>query len=109
MFPLNLKVSVRIKFLLCNILPGLICIWNDMYEIMCKHLWKEHLCALQVFWCALVSWIVCARARAQFRNIVDDRFSQVLAFRSCSAECIQLAQVNINNAMNFLTLLFSSI
>src|SRR6218665_542810 len=34
-----LKVCARIKFLLCNMLPGLICIWNDvyvMYEICAK-------------------------------------------------------------------------
>src|SRR6218665_2763175 len=24
------------------------------------HVWKEHLCALQGFLCALVSWLVCA-------------------------------------------------
>jgi len=35
-------------------------------------------------------------------------FSQVLAFRSWVAEYIQSAQAN-NNAMNFSTLLFSSI
>ena len=27
-----------------------------------KHFWKEHLCELQVFLCALVSWLVCMRS-----------------------------------------------
>src|SRR6218665_303961 len=113
MFPLIFEslCAHKIKFLLCNILPGLICIWKDVYEIMCKHFRKEHLCARQVFFCALVSRLVCARTRAlQLRgNIVDDLFSQVLAFRSCAPECIQSVQANNNNAMNFLTLLFSLI
>src|SRR6218665_1495313 len=30
------KVCVRIKFLLCNILSRLICIWSDVYEICAK-------------------------------------------------------------------------
>ena len=30
-----------------------------------KHFWKEHLYALKVFLCALISWLVCARTRAQ--------------------------------------------
>ena len=30
------KICVRIKFLLYNILPELVWIWNNMYEIMCK-------------------------------------------------------------------------
>ena len=81
MFPLIFEslCAHKIKFLLCNILPGLICIWKDVYEIMCKHFRKEHLCARQVFFCALVSRLVCARTRAlQLRgNIVDDLFSQV--------------------------------
>ena len=34
-----------------------------MYEIRVKHFWKEHLCALKVFLCALVSWPVCAHTR----------------------------------------------
>ena len=29
-----------------------------------KHFWKEHLCALQVFLCVLVSQLVCARAHS---------------------------------------------
>ena len=36
MFPQVFKVSVRIKCLLCNILPELISIWNDTYEICAK-------------------------------------------------------------------------
>ena len=28
-----------------------------------KHFWTEHLCALQVFLCALISWPVCAQFR----------------------------------------------
>jgi len=63
------------------------------------------------FSCVRSSHGLCARAQcAQLRgNIVDDLFSQVLAFRSCAAECIQLAQANNNIAMNFSTFLFSSI
>ena len=61
------------------------------------------------FSCVRSSHGLCARAQcAQLRgNIVDDLFSQVLAFRSCAAECIPSAQANNNNAMNFSTVLFS--
>src|SRR6218665_610863 len=78
MFPLFLKVCVRMKFFVCNILPGLICNWNDVYEICEKHFWKEHLCALKVFLCALVSQPMCARTRAQLRGNIarpSDMFS----------------------------------
>src|SRR6218665_2366688 len=42
-----------VKFLLCNILPGISCIWNDVYEIRAKTFLE--VCGLQVFMCALVS------------------------------------------------------
>jgi len=62
------------------------------------------------FSCVRSSRGLCARARVQVRgNIVDDLFSQVLAFRSFAAECIQSAQANNKNALNFSPLLFSSI
>src|SRR6218665_1784231 len=58
------------------------CILNDAHEVMCKHFREEHLCALQVFLCALVSRPVRARPRAQLTvHIVDDLFSQVLGSR----------------------------
>ena len=31
-----LKSCVRIKFLLCNILPGLVCMWDNVLEICAK-------------------------------------------------------------------------
>jgi len=38
-----------------------------------KHVWKEHLCAHQVFLCALVSLLVCVCTRTQLRgNIASD-------------------------------------
>src|SRR6218665_2869321 len=83
-------------------------IWNDVYEIMCKHFRKEHSRALQDFLCVLVSQLVCARAQLR-GNIVDDLFSQVLAFSSCAAECIHSTKANNKNAVNFSTLLCSSI
>src|SRR6218665_2347431 len=44
------KVCVRIKFLLCNTLVGLICIWNDVYEICSKTFLEEtFMCALCFF------------------------------------------------------------
>jgi len=36
-----------------------------------NHFWKENLCALKVFLCALVSRHVCARTRAQLRGNID--------------------------------------
>src|SRR6218665_1046293 len=39
----NFSVCVNTKFLLCNILPGAICIWNDVYEIGAKTFWKNYL------------------------------------------------------------------
>jgi len=37
-------------------------------EYVQKHFCKEHLCALQVFLCALVSRLVYVRTRTQLRN-----------------------------------------
>jgi len=37
-------------------------------EYVQKYFCKEDLCALQVFLCALVSWLVCARTCAQPRE-----------------------------------------
>src|SRR6218665_3299652 len=63
------KVCVCIKFLLCNILPefGMTCM-----KYVQNTVWREHLCALQVFLCALVSRPVCARTCAQFRGNIDN-------------------------------------
>jgi len=36
-----------------------------------KHFLKEHLCALQVFSCALISRLVCAHIHAQLRGNID--------------------------------------
>src|SRR6218665_245049 len=60
-------------FLFCNILSGLIYIWNDMYEIMCKHFRREHSCSLRVFLCALVSRFVCERSCAQLIGNINCR------------------------------------
>ena len=56
------------KIILCNILPGLICIRNDVYEIMCKHFRKEYSCALQDFLCVLVARTACLRTRTAWRE-----------------------------------------
>src|SRR6218665_233656 len=40
MFPLIFESLCAHKILLCSILPGLICIWNDMYEICTKTFMK---------------------------------------------------------------------
>src|SRR6218665_1175347 len=46
-----------------------------------KHVWKEHLCALQVFLCALVSRLVSVRTRAQVRgNIVSSHMLHYNAY-----------------------------
>ena len=67
------------------------------------------MCAQSFLMCARFTACVRARALAHLRvNIVNDLFSQVLAFCSYAAECIPSAQVNNNNAMNFSTLFFSS-
>ena len=47
MLPPFFKASVRIKYLLCNILPLLICMWNEVQEICAKKILKKHLCALK--------------------------------------------------------------
>jgi len=49
MFPLIFKVCVRITFPLCNILPGLICIWNDMYEVCAKTFFEGTFMCAQSF------------------------------------------------------------
>jgi len=57
----------------------LVCTWNDFIHIddtsttcmkyVQKHFSKDHLCALQVFLCALVSRLVCTPTNAQFRAV----------------------------------------
>src|SRR6218665_2731320 len=62
MFPLIFKVCVCDRAykisVLCNILPGLICIWNDVYEIIICKTFLEG-----TFMCA-PSFLVCARLTA---------------------------------------------
>src|SRR6218665_1303309 len=53
-----LNVCVRIKLLLCNILPGLICIWKDVYEICAKTFLEGKFMCAKNFLCALVSRFV---------------------------------------------------
>src|SRR6218665_3402646 len=53
MFPLIFKSLCAHKISFVNILPGLICIWNDVYEYVQTHF----------FLCALVSRLLCARTR----------------------------------------------
>ena len=62
MFPL---VCVCMKFLLCNILLGLVCIWNNMYKICAKYFLMEH------FSCVRSSHGLCARAQLR-GNIGSD-------------------------------------
>ena len=67
---LKSMVTVQIRYLLCNILPGLICICDDVNEICVKPFLKGN------FLCA-PSFLVCARltTRAQLKgNIAGDEF-----------------------------------
>jgi len=66
--PKNFKVCVRIKLLLCNIYQDSSVLGMACMKHVQKHFWKEHLCAPQVFLCALVSRLVYARIRAQLRG-----------------------------------------
>lgn len=51
---------MRIKLCLCNILPGLICTWNDVNEICAKEFLEgTFMCTRQVLLCALVTRPVC--------------------------------------------------
>ena len=44
-------------------------LFSYVFGTMCiKHFWKEHLCALEVFLCLLISRLVCVRAHAQLRG-----------------------------------------
>jgi len=61
-------------------------------HIMCK----THLCALQVFLCALVSWPVCARTRAQLRGNIDRYFFK-------SEELHNNNKNGLSSSINFLT------
>ena len=61
------KACMCIKFLLCNILSLSVCGLKCKKYVQ-KHFWKKHLCALQVFLCALVSRPVCIRIDAQLRG-----------------------------------------
>ena len=75
------KVCVRIKCLLCNIFFylnlsefGMTCLFGMtcMKDVQTsKQLWREHLCALQVFLCALISRPVCGRTRARLRGNIS--------------------------------------
>jgi len=47
-------------------------LWNTCQN----YFWNEHLCALQVFFCAFVFWPLCARTCAQLRgNIAYEAFA----------------------------------
>src|SRR6218665_3868294 len=39
-------------------------LWNDMYEIMCKHFKKKHMCAPSFLVCAHLTACVCAHAHS---------------------------------------------
>jgi len=58
------------------------------------HFWKEHnsehLCALQVFLCALVSWLVCVRTSPQLRGNIGRDCHSVIAI--CLASSIEYHQ-----------------
>jgi len=59
---------VHTKFLLCNTLPGLNCIWNDVYENMCKNIFGRNIYVRSKFSvCACLT--VCARARAHAHSL----------------------------------------
>ena|SRR6218665_19407 len=51
--PSNFSKSVCLKFLLCNILPGLICIWNNVYKIFAKTFLKGKFMSASSFLCLL--------------------------------------------------------
>jgi len=44
---------------------------RNMKKFVQKHFWKKHLCALQVFLCAHVSWPVCTRTCTQLRGNIE--------------------------------------
>jgi len=46
-----------------------------------KHFWREHVCALQVFLCALVSQTVCACTRAQLRRNIQHTLKNIWGAR----------------------------
>jgi len=50
-----------------------------------KHFWKEHLCALQVFLCALFSSPLCARVQAQLRGNIARNQDYCLMISSLDA------------------------
>ena len=67
------EVCVCLKFLLCNIWPGLICSWNDVYEISAKTFLEGVFMCTPIFLCALISQLVYVHTRAQLRgNIASD-------------------------------------
>src|SRR6218665_3445055 len=55
MVPVILESLCAEKFLLCSILPGLICIWNDVYENMCKVCLDGTFMCASSFCCAIIS------------------------------------------------------
>src|SRR6218665_2485020 len=58
--PSNFSKCVCKQFLLCNILPGLICICNDMYEICAKtFLEGTFMCAPSFLLCAGLMACLC--------------------------------------------------
>ena len=73
--PFNFSKSVRIKFILCDILPEIICIWNAVYEICAKtFLEGTFMCTPSFLVCAHLMACVCARTHAQLRgNIALNR------------------------------------
>src|SRR6218665_1410974 len=60
-----------------------------------KHFWKEHLCVLQVFLCALVSRLLCACTRAQLTgNIGQEYVTYCLCDETHKNELYSLRQID---------------
>ena len=98
MFPLIFKVSVHMKFLLCNILPGLVWIWNDVYEIVAKAFLEGiFMCAPCFLVCARLTTCMCASTRAQLKMEHWTQVKKINVNKRINTRCTNHRECKDNN------------
>src|SRR6218665_427698 len=95
-----LKVYVCTKFLVSNILPALIYIYNDMYEMCAKTFFKEKMYVRSKFSCVRSSHDLCVRAHTHSLDPLDPtilHFTTSMTLRSMKAARVNWAFHSIYN------------
>jgi len=100
------KVCVRIQFLLCNILPELIWIWNDVCDTLCaKHIFGGNIYVRSMFSCMRSSHGLCARAHAHSLEgtLVIGVLCSFLSYKVLEKQTIVSKTTSINKTISWQT------